>query len=110
MACNMQAVPADSLARCKQLVEVAVALRAALYARAQSLQLLKASFPVEALDLSLFRQAGEAEPAAANGTDSAGGHMCFVCLLKTTPLCETSLAGCDACRLSPGVGSHTSLY
>lgn len=81
-ACNMQVVPADSLARCKQLMEVATALRAALYARAQSLQLLKAPFPVEALDLSLFRQAGEAEPAAANGADSTGGlsaFMCFVC-------------------------------
>lgn len=76
----MQAVPADSLARCKRLMEVATALRAALYARAQSLQLLKAPFLVEALDLSLFTQAGEAEPAAVNGADSTGGLSACMCL------------------------------
>ena len=63
-----------NLARCKQLLEVATALRAALYARAQSLQLLRGPFPVDALDMSLFRQPGDSEAAAAS-TEIAGAVL-----------------------------------
>ena len=63
----VQGSESGSLARCKQLFEVAAALRNSLYARAQSLQLLQAPFAVEALDMSLFRQPDDPAPAAAAG-------------------------------------------
>lgn len=67
----VQALPGGSLARCKQVLEVATALRAALYSRAHSLQLLKAPFSIEPVDMSLFRQPGDAE-AATTGADATG--------------------------------------
>ena len=62
----MQAAQQGGLTVCKQLFEIAAALRTSLYARAQSLQLLQAPFTMEPVDLSLFRQPDDLVPSASD--------------------------------------------
>lgn len=59
------------LALCEEVVGRSAALRAALYARAQALQLLKASLVCEPVDMSFFTTQG-APPKAPIGVPDAG--------------------------------------
>lgn len=67
----MQSGQRDNLVLCKQIMEVAVALRTGLYTRAQVLQLLRAPLTCGPVDLSLLSQPTDAQPpASVNVTDS----------------------------------------
>jgi len=74
----MQAAERNALAFCKQVMEVAVALRAGLHTRAQVLQLVKGpAIPCDPVDLSLLSQSLDAQvttSASANIVDS--GVLC----------------------------------
>jgi hypothetical protein len=76
----MQAAERNALAFCKQVMEVAVALRAGLHTRGQVLQLVKApAIPCDPVDLSwlslsLDAQVTTSASASANIVDS--GVLC----------------------------------
>lgn len=88
----MQATEQGGLSRCKQLFEVAAALRASLYARAQSLQLLQAPFAMDPVDLSLLGQPDDPVPSAS---DAASTGWPFQACLQTRSV--TSHARFTAC-------------
>lgn len=68
----MQSGQTDNLSHCKQVMEVAVALRTGLYTRAQVLQLLRAPLTCGPVDLSLLSQPTNAQPLASVGVTDSG--------------------------------------
>ena len=75
------------LALCQQVIETAAGLRAALYARVQALQLLKAPIKCEPVELSLFSTRGA--PTALVGSPNAGPSLHTVCMC--TQFCMNTL-------------------
>ena len=72
-----------SLAICEEVVDRSAALRAALYARAQALQLLKTSLACEPVDRGLFTTGGA--PPTPVGVPDAGKDR--FALLHSTARC-----------------------
>lgn len=72
------------LAMCEEVVGRSAALRAALYARAQALQLLKASFVCEPVDMAFFTTEG-APPKLPVGVPDVGNDKPK--LLHSTACC-----------------------
>ena len=76
----VQAAGKADLSLCKQVMEVAAALRSGLYARAQALQLLRTPFLCEPLDLRLLNQATDTQAPETAGLVDAGflGNYCMI--------------------------------
>lgn len=72
------------LALCEEVVGRSAALRAGLYARAQALQLLKASLVCEPVDMAFFATEG-APPKLPVGVPDAGNNALE--LLHSTACC-----------------------
>ena len=80
-----------SLAVCEDVVGRSAALRAALYARAQALQLLKTSLACEPVDMALFTTKS-APPAPAGIPDAGNEQFAFLQSSVRCAQCEAAFA------------------
>lgn len=80
-----------SLALCEEVVGMSAALRAALYARAQALQLLKTSLACEPVDRGLFTTEG-ALPTPAGVPDAGKGRFAFLHSSARCAQCQAAFA------------------